>query len=327
MSHRENIDAVITWVDGSDPAHRAKRMAWGGGGPKEQDDDIGGEVRYRSTGEIYYCVGSLLRFAPWLRTIWIVTDNQNPHLDKWVELNFPNRTTSIEIVDHRTIFEGYEEHLPTFNSISIETMLWRIPGLAERHIYLNDDMFLAAPVEPSLWFNGETTTLHAERFATLAGRVLRWIKPRKQGRKTFGYKDAMVNAATLVGSDHFWHFPHIPAPLHKSFYEKFFAEHPDFLVQNIRHRFREATQYSFVSLFYIEGEKGGVVRVESPKGLYTFLKPSADKKGYMERKLREADRNPHLLFGCINSLGETSEEEQALFHEWICKQLNVTQPK
>ena len=53
MSQREDIDVVIAWVDGDDPAHRAKRMAWGGGGAVEQNNDVGGEMRYRATGEIF----------------------------------------------------------------------------------------------------------------------------------------------------------------------------------------------------------------------------------------------------------------------------------
>jgi hypothetical protein len=323
MSQREDIDVVIAWVDGDDPAHRAKRMAWGGGGAVAQNNDVGGEMRYRATGEIFYCVGSILRFAPWVRKIWIITDNQNPRLDEFVGRNFPDSTTPIEIVDHRTIFEGYEANLPTFNSISIETMMWRIPGLAERFVYLNDDVFLASPIEPSYWFEGESTILHAKRVSTLAGRLLRWIKPKKNGHKTFGHKDAMVNAAQRLGANHFWSFPHTPQALRRSFYERFFGEHPEMLSQNCSHRFRHESQFSFVSLFFIKGGLEGLVKARSAKGSYIFLKPFADKVGYMERKLREADSNPRLLFGCINSLGETTREEQQMFHRWICKRLSI----
>ncbi|MBR2400538.1 MAG: Stealth CR1 domain-containing protein [Tidjanibacter sp.] len=329
MAHRESgeIDVVFTWVDGADREHRAKRMAWGGGGAVEQNDDIGGECRYSSSGEIFYAVGSILRFAPWVRTIHIITDNQNPQLDSWVEATFPNRTTQISIVDHRTIFSGYEEHLPTFNSISIETMMWRIPNLADRFLYLNDDMFLASAATPQMWFNGEQTTLYAERFSTRVGRLLRWLKPRKGGRKPFGYKDAMVNAATRLGSSYFWHFPHAPLPLRRSWYEEFYAAHPEWLTENIRHRFRHAEQYSFGSLYLIEAARRGELQVAPSKGTTLFLKPSARKpEGYMERKLREADRNPQLLFGCINSLSEAPAEEQQLFHRWMCRRVGVEFP-
>lgn len=327
MKEPMEIDVVIAWVDGDEPAHRAKRLAYSRGVAEVARDDVGGEMRYRSTGEIFYSVGSILRFAPWVRKIWIMTDNQNPHLEEWVEANFPERTTEIEIVDHKVIFEGYEEYLPTFNSISIETMMWRIPDLAERFLYLNDDMFLAAPVEPSVWFEGEQTRLYAERFGTLTGKLLRLLKPKRGGVRPFGYKDAMVNAASLLGSSHFWHFPHAPAALRKSFYERFFTEHPELLRENIRHRFRQGSQFSFVSLFYIQGEKEGLVKVVSSRNRALFLKPFSHKKGYMERKLQEANRNTQLLFGCINSLGETTPEEQQLFHKWICPRLNVTKPQ
>lgn len=327
MREPMEIDVVIAWVDGDDPTHRAKRMAYGGGKSEMQGDDVAGEMRYRATGEIYYCVGSVLRFAPWVRKIWIVTDNQDPHIEEFVARHFPNNTTPIELVDHTVIFEGYEEHLPTFNSISIETMMWRIPGLAERFVYFNDDVFLAAPIEPSVWFDKGVTNIYANKVSTLAGRFLRWIKPRKDGRRVFGHKDAMVNAAQLLGSRHFWLFPHAPLPASKSFYERFFGEHPELLAQNIRHRFREESQFSFISLFYIEGRNSGAVEVRSPKGTTLFLKPFADKVGYMERKLREADSNPRLLFGCINSLGETTAQEQALFIEWIERRLGITTPQ
>lgn len=323
MAQREDIDVVITWVDGADPAHRAKRMAWGGGGAVEQSDDVGGEVRYSSVGEIFYCVGSILRFAPWVRTIWIITDSQNPKLDNFVERNFPNRTTRIEIVDHRVIFEGYEESLPTFNSISIETMMWRIPGLAERYVYFNDDNFLLSPIEPSVWFRGGRVVLPAKQFSTLAGRLLRWAKHIGRRHKVFGHKDAMVNAAQRLRAPYFWHLSHAPQPVLRSFHERLFAEHPDWLRDNIRHRFRDGSQFSFVSLFYIGGSREGLVEPVSPKSACLFLKPTADKKGYMERKLREAEAVKEFKFGCINSLGETTREEQELFHRWICKRLDV----
>lgn len=324
MSVADSIDVVFTWVDGSDPAHRAKRMARGGGGSVEMKADVGGECRYTSTGELFYAVGSILRFAPWVRKIHIVTDNQDPHIHDWVAEHFPTTNTEIAIVDHRVIFEGYEQHLPTFNSISIESMLWRIPDLAERHLYFNDDMFLTAPVEPSVWFEGEQTYAYAERFSTRLGRLLRWLKPKRQGHKPFGYKDAMVNAATLLGSNYFWLFPHAPQPLRRSWYEEFFASRTATLEANICHPFRQPGQWSYVSLFLIEGAKQGLVTIRPHKGLALFLKPSKHKRrGYMERKLHEADHNKRLLFGCINSLDEAPQHEQQLFHSWMCRRVGI----
>jgi hypothetical protein len=44
----------------------------------------------------------------------------------------------------------------------------------------------------------------------------------------------------------------------------------------------------------------------------------------MARKIAEADANKNLKFGCINSLGETTEEAQRMFHTWITARLNIT---
>ena len=119
MMQQENIDIVITWVDGDDPAHKNKKNLHLTGKNETSHDDIAGATRYRSTGEIFYCVASILRYAPWVHKIYIVTDNQDPHVDEFVARNFPENKTPIEIVDHTVIFRGYEQYLPTFNSLSI----------------------------------------------------------------------------------------------------------------------------------------------------------------------------------------------------------------
>ena len=44
----------------------------------------------------------------------------------------------------------------------------------------------------------------------------------------------------------------------------------------------------------------------------------------MARKISEADGNKALKFGCINSLGEASIEEQEMFNRWITNKLDIT---
>ena len=57
------IDAVIAWVDGEDPAHKSKRKQYGNWAELD-NDEVGGDIRFTSVGEIRFCVASLLRFAP-----------------------------------------------------------------------------------------------------------------------------------------------------------------------------------------------------------------------------------------------------------------------
>lgn len=114
-----DIDVVIAWVDGNDPKHRDKMKPYLD--PQSaKSDDIAGPTRFRSEGEIFYCVASILRFAPFVRKIFIVTDEQNPHLEEFVQKNFPdNHRTPIEIVDHKILFRGYEQYLPIFSSLQL----------------------------------------------------------------------------------------------------------------------------------------------------------------------------------------------------------------
>ena len=146
------IDAVITWVDGSDPAHRQRLQAYlrecghaetGGAAP----------TRFGDCNEIEYCVASLLRHAPWLRTIHIVTDQQAPAFI--ARLRGTALESRVRVVDHREFFGGYESFLPTFSNRAIECLMWRIPGLAERFVYCNDDFVLLRAVAPTDFFQPE----------------------------------------------------------------------------------------------------------------------------------------------------------------------------
>lgn len=309
------IDAVITWVDGNDPNHRAKRRTFLGGGDSEQRDDIAGATRFTSVGEIEMCVASIERFAPFVRQIFIVTDNQIPEL---------NCTTKIpiKIIDHREIFRGYEKYLPTFNSLSIETMLWRIEGLAERFVYFNDDMFLLGDVSESDWFEGDSLVSYGEKFSSRTASFLRWVKPKRGGRKPFGYKDAMLNAASMVSSPYFRLFPHAPTAQLRSVLSDYFEANTAAILHNITHRVRESSQYNPQTLCQLLSEREGRCHYRSIKGRQLFIN-HAHREGYVVRKLKEADTNDKLLCGCANSLDKAKSEDIALFKGWMRQRLGV----
>src|SRR4029450_11046491 len=76
----EAIDAVIAWVDGSDPTHRAKRKQYRAdpGGNAKPERAAPDERRFSDNDEIRFCLRSIRNYAPWVRTIWLVTDDQVP---------------------------------------------------------------------------------------------------------------------------------------------------------------------------------------------------------------------------------------------------------
>jgi hypothetical protein len=135
----EEIDAVYTWVDGADPAFAAelRRHAVGAA-------DGWPSSRYRNNGELRFSLRTLLRHAPWVRRIHILTNGQMPH---WLDWSHPR----IHLVSHIEVFPQ-PQWLPTFNSNAIEMCLHRIPGLSRRFLYLNDDVFLCRDVRPSDFF-------------------------------------------------------------------------------------------------------------------------------------------------------------------------------
>ncbi len=146
----EPIDAFIAWVNGNDPVLKGKRNFYAKGSNSSGTLKIK-STHFASVNEIKYCVLSILKFASYVRNIFIVTDKQDPHIVDDVKNFFPERINSIRIVDHKEIFRGYEEFLPTFNSISIASMLWRIEGLSDNFVYFNDDVILIRKVNREDW--------------------------------------------------------------------------------------------------------------------------------------------------------------------------------
>ncbi|HEX6760457.1 MAG TPA: Stealth CR1 domain-containing protein, partial [Propionibacteriaceae bacterium] len=74
------IDVVIAWVDGSDRKHRAKRKRYlaDPGGDARPERAARDERRFSDNDEIRFCLRSIRNYAPWVRTIWLVTDSQVP---------------------------------------------------------------------------------------------------------------------------------------------------------------------------------------------------------------------------------------------------------
>ena len=139
------IDAVYTWVDGSDPQWiESKRRLEAQLSGREYHPEANHEARFESKDELKYSLRSLEYFAPWFNKIYVVTAGQVP---PWLNVDHPK----IVVVDHKDIY--YDPgHLPTFNSNSIISRLHHIPGLNEHFIYLNDDVMFGKPVRPQDFF-------------------------------------------------------------------------------------------------------------------------------------------------------------------------------
>lgn len=321
------IDAVITWVDGDAPNHRAKRMKYGSKSIHESED-VAGSTRFNSLGEIFYCIASLNRFAPWLHKIYIVTDEQDPCIDPFLRKHFPNGYIPIEIIDHKAIFRSYEQYLPIFNSIAIETMTWRIPGLSEYYIELNDDFILSAPSTPEDFFlPDERIVCYASPYNMPWTKFTRMLKPSKEGRRQVTFKGNMYNAAFMMGRRlNFLKFDHTPRALCKSYYERFFTEHPEALAHNISFRFRHAEQFSPQEIQFLLLLQEGKLCLRSPKGRLFYLQPKG-RPGYVAKKMKRLASMKECKFCCFNSLDKATTDELRMIVDWIEDSLEIKEYK
>jgi hypothetical protein len=317
------IDAVITWVDGNDPEHRRKRAEYGSDS-LFKIKDIASSTRYASVGEIFWCVASLNRFAPWIHKIYIVTDNQDPGLDGFMKSRFPDSCIPMEIVDHKVIFRGYEDYLPTFNSISLETMTWRIPGLSDHFIEFNDDLMLTAPVQPQDFFTQDGKVIcYARKSSMHLTRLTRLFKPVKFGIKPVTTKGSHMNGARLAGS-RFWflRLAHCQKALRRDFYQEYFSEHPEELVRNISHRFRSAEQFTPQELQYITLYDRRECELRSPRKDFFYFIPKS-KRGYFEGKMKKLEHFSGK-FACFNNVDLATPEQLKTLIRWIEQRLGVS---
>lgn len=284
------IDAVILWVDGSDPVLAAKRRKYSAGTSAETHDDIAGATRFADNGEVKWCVRSIERFAPWIRKIYIVTDGQDPQIR--------TKRIPLEIVDHTVIFRGYEQYLPTFNSLSLETMLWRIPGLSERFLYFNDDICLISPTSEEDFFTPDGRPIaYGRKRSTAHGLTSLTIdRVRSLGNPKVKFRYMMLNAARLIGRKEFFLLEHTPYNVSREVLSGYYSENPEAMVRNLRHRFRDIKQYSPIELNYLLGG--------------AELRDASEALIYLEPKQRKIEPKPAAKFLCVNSLDQFEEAER-----------------
>ncbi len=135
-----SIDVVITYVDGLDPL-------WQKDYEKALNVPVM-EKRFRDWGTLKYLLRGIETHMPFIENVHLVVarDSQVP---SWV-----NRDV-LKVVLHQDIIPS--EHLPTFNSTTIEMFLHKIPGLAERYLYFNDDIFPVSDCsESDFYIDGRT---------------------------------------------------------------------------------------------------------------------------------------------------------------------------
>lgn len=246
-----DIDIVVLWVDGSDPAWLAEKNRYS----PAKTDDSNSASRFRDWGLMPYWFRAIEAYAPWVRTIHFVTWG---HLPPFLNTEHPK----LHIVRHGDYIPG--EWLPTFSSHALEMNVHRIPGLAEHFIYFNDDTFLLRPMREEDFFrNGLPRAQATEIPLGFIGRPEVWafaaandmgvvnqhFPKRALDRQTkrkllypgyHWYDNLRTLALRVLFPDFFTGFKsfHCPAPFLKSSFEELWEKEPELLALTSSHRFR-----------------------------------------------------------------------------------------
>lgn len=233
------IDVVYTWVNGADPEWRRKRADVEAGGSRgasaeeaPESDLAAGEIRFLNRDELRFSLRSLAAHVPWARHIYLVTDEQRP---EWLV-----EDDRLTVVDHRELFPD-NSVLPVFNSHSIETVLHRIPGLAEHFLYLNDDGFFLREQKPQQYF----TATGCARFFPSPTKI------NDLGDAAEPHEAAAMNNRALIeerfGVTIAQGMLHSPHPHRRSYIEELTERHSEEIARTRSSRFRSGTDLSLVS--------------------------------------------------------------------------------
>ena len=295
---------MITWVDGRDEGHAQKleRYLSAAGGLRPT---AAAPTRFNAVGELEYCILSIVRFAPWIRTIYIVTDAQTPT----ILTTFKGTVLEhkVKCVDHRDIFNGFDVLLPTFNSMSIEAMLWRIPGLSDQFIYFNDDNFLIRPVKADNFFHKEQVIVR--------GRMKLQLHKKTLFRRT------QEKSAQWAGFNfRYLHLEHVPHALKKDFFKTLFLKDPKKYIHNASFRLRDPQQVWPIAWAYHEAlSVGSVILDKKLKAI--MVNPAHHLFKKIKTRLAIAVKNKNATFLCVQSLDEADEHVFFYIISWLRQQI------
>lgn len=300
----QNLDIVIAWVDGNDVELKRKRQQYLTGGDAS---DAVSDTRFASNDEIYYNIASILKYVPFCRHIFIVTDNQQPEfLNEFVAQGLCD-ANKIRVVDHREIFAGYTQFLPTFNTRSIESMLWNINGLSDYFIYLNDDFFFNSPAQIEDFLESDKIVTYGHWKSCFSYKTK--LKYRQFLNRNFnkpiqpGHVIAQMLGADILGFKEFFEIHHYPHCVDRKILSEYLLHHPDLLETQIKYKFRSVEQLNPISLMnHLKIQKNEAVL--KPDLALAYLKNAESLPEFVE-----ALNQGNIKYGCIQSLDQLDAQD------------------
>ena len=233
--------------------------------------------------------------------------------------------TAAHIVPEKGIIKGNSELIlldNDFNSLSIETMLYRIPGLAEQFIYFNDDFFLANNTKLEDFFIDNKPLLRGN-WSLFYDDI--WYKKvklffnkyfQKSKKPYYKHNKGLQKPAEILHFNKYFYTPHIPAIFIKSTLKEFFDTHKELLISNIKFKFRKPDQFVAHSLSnHLQIKKENYIHQNKSQLVYfqNYKKPL----WWIKFKLRKIENNKDMLFLCMQSLDQCPEDKLDFIKKWL----------
>lgn len=134
------IDVVYTWVNGTESTWLSDYARYRGSSPSGSYSSL-----FREMDQLRFSLRSLHQNFPTdtIGQIYILVANSK-QVPSWLNTSSPG----LKLITHQQLYGRTQEadHLPTFNSLSIESHLASVPGVSSWFLYMNDDLFLGTKV-------------------------------------------------------------------------------------------------------------------------------------------------------------------------------------
>ena len=304
-NNTRHIDIVYLWVNGNDLKWQKRFNKYINQTVK--DPSVKCEGRYVCNDELKYSLRSIELYAPWIRKIFIVTDDQTP---EWLDTS----NSKIQIVDHTEIMPP--ESLPCFNSSVIEHFLYKIPGLSEFFLIANDDIYINREVQPSDFFTQDG--LPIIRLKRKPFRKIRWwYRDKISKRPLRNYRKMIVHSSELVEKMYGIYYtglPHhnIDAYLRSDYQKAVEVLLHDEIQANNQNRIRSNEDIHRSVLSYIAlAEKRGEKR-------YVTEKESMNIKIHRKEAYTMLEKNNPIFF-CMNDSENATDKHRIYAKDFLAR--------
>ncbi|KYQ88600.1 putative glycophosphotransferase [Tieghemostelium lacteum] len=324
-----NIDLVYTWVNGTEPIHMISRMKRLNITLEEAKADSN---RFRDLDGLKYSLRSFLQYAPWIRNVYIITDNQYPNwlnLEKTMnidEFGFDvdmsesvlekeeRGNHEIRFIFHSDYFQNQSD-LPVFNSNAIEVNYYSLPDeVSECFISMNDDVYFGAPVKRDDFVHPIKGILTYEDSAPISA----YDDTQELFAQSLRHSNSLLNK--LWGVDNSRHLAeHGPILFHKKVFEQMYKWIGDEMRETSSHAIRKSNdlQLPFLHLHFtkrffrsytpkksINKYAGLIDDLTKMKSLFKKLAGTDYKTVCLNDGLSASDPNPQVLQLYHKSLNE-----------------------